>query len=193
MRIGIDARFLTHPQMGGFKTYTENLIMAISEIDKENEYVLYLDRQPAPTAPIPRQSNFTTSIITGDRQFYGMAWREQYALPRRIKKDHLDLFHAPCLTAPVVLGLPLVVTIHDMIWYYPDRYSPKRPAFGKRGFMRWYYRTIPRIATLKAQAVITVSGAAKRSILQYMQISDDQIFITHEAANSLYRPLDDHR
>ena len=35
MRIGIDARFLTHPQVGGFKTYSENLITALSEIDGE--------------------------------------------------------------------------------------------------------------------------------------------------------------
>ena len=42
MKIGIDARFLTHPQLGGFKTYTENLIAALAEIDTENEYILYL-------------------------------------------------------------------------------------------------------------------------------------------------------
>ena len=28
MRIGIDARFLTHPQRGGFKTYTETVVAA---------------------------------------------------------------------------------------------------------------------------------------------------------------------
>ena len=44
MKIGIDARFLTHPQVGGFKTYTENLIRALIEVDGENQYVLYVDR-----------------------------------------------------------------------------------------------------------------------------------------------------
>ena len=47
MRIGIDARFLTHPQVGGFKTYTTNLIRALLKEDRVNEYVLYLDREPA--------------------------------------------------------------------------------------------------------------------------------------------------
>jgi glycosyltransferase involved in cell wall biosynthesis len=46
MRIGFDARFLTHPQRGGFKTYTENLISALATVDKENEYILYVDRSP---------------------------------------------------------------------------------------------------------------------------------------------------
>ena len=44
MKICIDARFLTHPQVGGFKTYTENLIRALVEVDAENQYVLYVDR-----------------------------------------------------------------------------------------------------------------------------------------------------
>ena len=44
MHIGIDARFLTHPQIGGFKTYTENLVSALAEVDSDNQYFLYLDR-----------------------------------------------------------------------------------------------------------------------------------------------------
>ena len=47
MKIGIDARFLTHPQFGGFKTYTTNLVESLVQLDTADEYVLYLDR----TAP----------------------------------------------------------------------------------------------------------------------------------------------
>jgi len=190
MRIGIDARFLTHPQKGGFKTYTENLICAIEDIDRENEYFLYLDRQPVATDLIPVRPNFITRVVSGSRKFYGMPWREQYALPRQIKKDSLDLFHSPCLTAPLYLDLPLVVTIHDMIWYYPNRYSSNGRGINKRSLMMQYYKAVPEMAARKANAVITVSMAAKQSIIENMQISDDRIFVTHEAAGSLYHPLD---
>lgn len=193
MRIGIDARFLTHPQKGGFKTYTENLILALAGIDKENEYILYLDRQPLQDFPMPNQPNFTFRVVSGVHQIYGMPWREQYSLRRQIKKDRPDLFHAPCLTAPVLLDLPLVVTIHDMIWYYPDRYSGNRLSLGKRGLMRWYYQTVPKVAARRANAVITVSEAARQSILKYLRIDEDRIFVTHEAASSIFRPLEDCR
>ena len=50
MRIGVDARFLTHPQAGGFKTYTENLVEALRLVDSTNSYVLFLDRPPGDVA-----------------------------------------------------------------------------------------------------------------------------------------------
>mgnify|MGYP003454629989 FL=1 len=34
MRIGFDARFLTHPQHGGFKSYVENLVAALARVVK---------------------------------------------------------------------------------------------------------------------------------------------------------------
>jgi len=58
VKIGIDARFLTHPQAGGFKTYTENLISALAAIDTENEYILYIDRQPDERSQVPTTPNF---------------------------------------------------------------------------------------------------------------------------------------
>ena len=61
MRIGIDARFLTHPQRGGFKTYTTHLIAALAAIDAQNEYVLYTDRAAAGNAP----ANFRTVVVPG--------------------------------------------------------------------------------------------------------------------------------
>ena len=63
MKIGIDARFLTHPQKGGFKTYTENLVTALACVDDRNNYILYLDRAPDQNTKIPQQSNFTYKIL----------------------------------------------------------------------------------------------------------------------------------
>ena len=79
MRIGIDARFLTHPQHGGFKTYVENLVAALARVDSENEYVLYLDRPPKGVS-LPDKPNFATRVVTGTQPVIGMAWREQVGL-----------------------------------------------------------------------------------------------------------------
>jgi glycosyltransferase involved in cell wall biosynthesis len=79
-----------------------------------------------------------------------------------------------------------------MIWYYPTRYSRNNMKSGKRRFMAWYYQTIPKKVMRRANAVITVSNAAKQSIVENMQINDDRIFVTHEAASSIYRPLGRH-
>ena len=119
MRIGIDARFLTHPQKGGFKTYSENLIAALAQIDRDNEYVLYIDRQPEQDTKLPDSANFSYRIIRGDIPYIGMPWREQTRLSRQVSRDKLDLLHSPCLTAPLRLSCASVLTIHDMIWLFP--------------------------------------------------------------------------
>jgi hypothetical protein len=48
MRIGVDARFLRHPQPGGFKTYVTNLTHALVQEGREHAFVLYVDREPGP-------------------------------------------------------------------------------------------------------------------------------------------------
>src|SRR5690349_2332182 len=101
MKIGIDARFLTHPQAGGFKTYTENLLMALAQVDADNEYLLYLDRVPGAQTKLPDRPNFIGRVVPGLFPVIGMPWREQIGLTRQVAWDQLDLFHAPTLTAPL--------------------------------------------------------------------------------------------
>jgi glycosyltransferase involved in cell wall biosynthesis len=191
VRIGIDARFLTHSQRGGFKTYTESLIAALGEIDGENEYVLYLDRHPDTKSQVPNRLNFTTRIVPSLLPVVGMPWREQVGLSREINHDRLDLFHSPNLTAPLHLGCPLVVTIHDIIWFFPEKFSRGSSWSARRRLMEWYYRWVPRYAAKNASAIITVSQAAKQSIVEHLELDCSHIFVTYEAASPIFRPMHD--
>lgn len=191
MRIGIDARFLTHPQMGGFKTYTENLVAALANIDTDNEYVLYLDRSPSEQTKLSASSNFIYRIVPGMLPVLGMPWREQVGLSHQIMRDKLDLFHAPSLTAPLRLTCPLVVTIHDMIWYFPEKFSNSKSRSVQRKMMEWYYRLVPQFAIRHAAAILTVSQAAKESITQQFGLPVEKLFVTHEAASQVYGPVKD--
>lgn len=191
IRIGIDARFLTHPQWGGFKTYTENLVGALAAIDTENEYVLYVDRTPDAQTALPRRPNFRVRRVPGTLPVIGMPWREQVGLALQARRDRVDMLHAPCLTAPLRLSCPLVVTIHDMIWFFADRFAQGKTSSGKRKLMQWYYHAVPQAAARNAAAVITVSHAAKQSIVEHLGLSPERITVTHGAASPIYRRIDD--
>ena len=190
MRIGIDARFLTHPQKGGFKTYTENLITALSEIDNLNSYFLYLDRSPAADTKLPDKSNFVYRILPGGNTLMGMPWREQITLPRFAARDNLDLLHSPCLTAPLRLNCASVVTIHDMIWRFPSKFASGKSGLGKRKLMQWYYQVVPGLAARQATSVITVSQAARMDIIKFLNFPLNKITVTHEAPGKIFRKLD---
>ncbi|MCU0492448.1 MAG: glycosyltransferase family 4 protein [Chloroflexaceae bacterium] len=187
MRIGIDARFLTHPQPGGFKTYSEHLLAALLALEPEHEYLLYVDRAvPAHLPQLPRHACWR--VVSGQQPLVGMPWREQIGLAWHIRRDRLDLFHAPCMTAPLGLACPLVVTIHDMIWRNPARFNQGAPVSGKRRLMELYHRYIPVLAARRAAHIITVSHAAKADIVAELGLPAERVTVTHEAAKPLFWP-----
>lgn len=190
MRIGIDARFLTHPQKGGFKTYTENLISALACLDESNQYILYLDRYPDKDTKLPGQPNFTCKLLS-QVPIIGMPWREQVKLSMQTVRDKLDLLHSPCLTAPLISACPLVVTIHDMIWLFPKRYRQSNAVSLQWKLMEWYNMLVPHYTSRRAAAIITVSQYSKESIIKYLDIDPNRVFVTYEAVNSFFRPVRD--
>jgi glycosyltransferase involved in cell wall biosynthesis len=190
MRIGIDARFLTHPQKGGFKTYTENLVTALSCVDDRNEYVLYLDREPDQNTQIPLKPNFSHKVLK-QLPGVGMPWREQVKISLQIARDRVDLLHSPSLTAPLMHGCPLVMTIHDTIWLFPEKYSRSDTFSLQWKLMEWYQITIPRIASRRASAILTVSQLSKDDIVRHLSIDPEFVHVTHAAVGSFFRPVDD--
>jgi glycosyltransferase involved in cell wall biosynthesis len=187
MKIGIDARFLSHTQAGGFKTYTENLVEALTVLDTQHEYVLYTDRKTMNLKrPLPR--NFKVRVVSGVVSGMGMPLREQVLLPLCAWLDGVEVFHSPCLTAPLRLHCPLVVTMHDMIWHWPNRFASATLQSPKRRMQTSYYRTYPKWAAKRAQAIITVSQSAEMDLHKELHVPLSKLFVTLEAA-----PLHCHR
>ena len=160
-------------------------------MDAQNEYFLYIDRRPSDEQKLPATSNFVSRVVPGSLPVIGMPWREQVGLANQAARDRVELFHAPCLTAPLYLDCPLVVTVHDMIWAFPQRLSQNGSRSIKRKLMGWYNQAIPKSALRHASAIITVSHAARESILAHSGLKHDRIFVTHEAASPSFRQIDD--
>jgi glycosyltransferase involved in cell wall biosynthesis len=120
----------------------------------------------------------------------GMIWREQVRLNRQAAQDRLDVLHLPALTAPVSLRVPLVLTLHDMIWRFPNQYSRSKTLSARRKLMEWYYRYVPELAARRAAAVITVSQAARNSIIKALPVKPERVFVTYEAASPFYQVVE---
>ena len=53
-------------------------------------------------------------------------WWEQTALRGAVRRDRPDIFFAPAYTAPVGIGVPLAVTIHDISFIaHPEWFRPR--------------------------------------------------------------------
>lgn len=192
MKIGIDARFLTHPQVGGFKTYTRNLILALGQIDSENEYVVYIDREPE-AGSLPEFDNFTFRVVPLTIPFLGMPYREQVELPRRLWEDDLDLIHFLCNTAPANINGKYIVTLHDIIQLTTSRSATQflKPKKFKKQIINAYSKWTIMRSTGKASRIITVSDYERSRIAEQLDIGTDNICVTHLAPNPIFEPAEE--
>lgn len=192
MKIGIDGRFLTHPQRGGFKTYITNLIRALAAIDETNSYTIFVSSSQrsasrsadAPSINLP--GNFEVQALKEPFGPIGMPLREQVLLPTQIARRQLDVFHSPALTAPLLLGCPLVVTLHDTLW--------KRVESGiglKRGVMQRYYNRVAELAAKRSTAIITVSHYARAEILENVRVAPERVLVVYESAGEEFERVTD--
>jgi len=186
MRIGIDARFAVHNRRG-IGNYTLSLISHLAELDRRNEYLLYVDSDDRENV-LPTRENFRARKI-GPANY--AVW-EQLLLPVRAKEDRIDVLHCTGNTAPVLLDrrIRLVVTIHDMMYLKADSVLPRSASWYQR-LGRMYRRVIVPRATRHAARVVTVSRFSKEEILSHLPfLRDEDVTVIHEAGNDMCRPLD---
>jgi glycosyltransferase involved in cell wall biosynthesis len=189
MIVGIDARFITHPQLGGFKTYSVNLIKALSEVDQTNRYIIYLDRTPC-DGLLQVPENFTYKVVPATIPLIGMPFREQVTLRRQIAEDHPNIVHSLCNTAPVKISQKLVISLHDVIQVTtPQTLRPAKRLTGYRqSIMTAYSKWSILNSIVHAKKIITVSNYEKEQITRTLKISPHQICVTLIAPDPIYLP-----
>jgi glycosyltransferase involved in cell wall biosynthesis len=190
MRIAIDARPASHPQPGGFKRYTEQLLYALAQTDTENQYLVFFDRAPARDF-FAGNPNFRSVILPSRVPALGVIWREQWTVPQYTKRAGADVIHFTVNSGARVLPCPLVVTMHDIIFW------DERPALQglraaekiKRYGMYLYNRWAARVALQQAQHLITVSEYSKQNIVTRFGIAPGQVSAIYPGLSDIFRPL----
>ena len=148
MRIGFDGRSLASPA-GGVRRYAGELLDGLVRVNPSDTIVVF----GAPADATQRhavQGRSVTQIFPTN-----LGW-SLVDLPRAIRNEGLDVFHAPAYTAPLHGAHPLALTIHDVSYerhpeWYPYRRDPIR---------RWFYRRSARTADV----IITDSDFSRREI-----------------------------
>ena len=187
MRICIDARFLTHPQVGGFKTYTFNLIKGLSQVDNDNNYILYTDRAQTDLT-LPQSENLMYRVVPARLPIVGMPFREQISLGRHIAMDKPDIVHFLCNTAPIRMPEKSVVSLLDVIQVKtPQNFSTTK---GLENYRRWaitaYSKWTIQKTSHKADKVITLSHYEKDEIVKHLDIAPERIHVTYFGVNPVY-------
>jgi len=173
MRIGIDAR-LTYYRQAGISQYTVQLIEALARLPLEDDFVVIDSvRSKEPLIEHPRFATRHAWTPSHHRL-------EQFTLPIELAPMRLDLLHSPDFVPPFRAKVRSVITVHDLVFLMFPQFLTKDAAR--------YYGQIDH-AVRHADAVIAVSHATKRDIMQLLGVAEHKIRVIYEAANPIFRPL----
>jgi glycosyltransferase involved in cell wall biosynthesis len=162
--IGIDARELLGEPTGVGRYLGELLRRwAVRPDAASRRFVLYTP-EPLPfLRTVPETANMREIVAGSGRG----TWWEQTHLRRAVRSNPPDVFFAGAYTAPLALGVPLAVTIHDVS--FAARPEWFRPREGARR------RLLTRQAARAADVVFTVSEFSRREILERLSVPPDRV------------------
>lgn len=175
--IGIDAR-MYGPEQTGIGNYIRHLIVNLAEIDKRNNYIIFLLDKEYGAFKLPAE-NFRKARVFS----HWYSWREQILLPWEFSKECLDLMHFPHFNTPVLYSGKSVVTIHDITpFFFPGH---KMNSWLRRNAFKFVFNS----SIKKASGVIAVSSSTKNDIVKYFGLKSGKIDVVYEGVDENFKIL----
>jgi glycosyltransferase involved in cell wall biosynthesis len=188
MKIGIEAQRIFRKKKHGMDMVALELIRNLQSIDSENEYIIFIKPDEDDTV-LQESANFKIVRLKGG--FYPL-W-EQIALPRAAKKAGCQLLHCTSNTAPVFTSIPLVVTLHDII-YMESSYLKILKGSGSlyQKFGNLYRKLFVPWIVKKSDAIITVSHFEKNRIGQFFGMNKSlSLRAVYNGVSEYFKPVND--
>lgn len=182
MKIGIEAQRIFRQNKHGMDYVVLQEIKELQQMDQANEYYVFV--KPGEDRCVESTKN--VHVIELSCPTYPL-W-EQWALPRAAKKYGVDILHCTSNTAPVWCDIPLVLTLHDIIFLEP-RDKQNKSLYQNLG---WFYRRldVPRILD-KCRRIITVSNFEMENIISKLNIPRERMAMIYNGYNEWFRPVED--
>lgn len=183
MRIGIEAQRIFREHKHGMDMVAIELIRNLQAIDHQNEYFIFVNPD-ADRSCFKPSSNF--NLIEVKKSSYPL-W-EQYHLPKAVKQLNLDLLHCTSNTAPVHCPVPLMITLHDIIYLEGKSHIASGSWYQRLGNM---YRiwNVPKVFR-SATKIITVSDFERSNIIQHFHCAPEKVETVYNGVSPHFKPQD---
>ena len=182
MRIGIEAQRIFRKNKHGMDYVVLEEIKELQKSDTRNEYFVFV----APGEDRCLHDSKNVHIIEIGSNFYPL-W-EQFSLPRAVNQLNLDMLHCTSNTAPILCKIPMILTLHDIIFLEP-RDKSNKSLYQNMG---WRYRrfVVPRILK-KCKRIITVSEFEFNNIISKLHIPEEKMVMIYNGYNEWFKPVED--
>ncbi len=176
MRIAINALYLVGGRAGGLETYLKGLLRGLAAIDKQNEYLLFTNRDSLGLFELADNFTEIPCGVSATKRPLKIIY-EQNFFPFKIRSADIDVLFSPGNIGPAVTFCPSVAVIHDMVPY-------ERPEC---------FSTIERTAlkalfsmTIKTSTrLVTVSGHSKNTMIERLGVDPDKIVVVYNGVDEI--------
>ncbi|GAB4025299.1 glycosyltransferase family 1 protein [Spirosoma gilvum] len=150
---------------------------------REHEFIIFV-KPDADHKGLPDSPNVQLVELPGGPY---PVW-EQYTLPKAIAQYGIDLLHCTANTAPLNCPVPLVVTLHDIIFLerQPLLAGSWYQRFGNQ-YRRW---NVPRIVR-NCERLITVSNFERQRIIDHLHLDPARVVSIWNAVSNQFRVIND--
>jgi glycosyltransferase involved in cell wall biosynthesis len=177
LRIAIDAHSVG-TRLGGNESYATNLIEALAEIDKVNQYTVFVTRREARDRFSNRWPNFQVRATLPHTPFV----RIPLTLSAELRRNRVDVLHVQ-FTAPPFSPCPVVVSIHDLSCEHLPQTFTRRSRMQLR-------MTVRRSARSAAQ-VIALSEHTRTDLINTYNLRPEKVSVVPLAAPATFAPVRD--
>lgn len=164
-RVLVDLLFFTGTK-GGMESYVHEVYGRIAANAPDLEFVALASRELAATDHSWFPGTVIDSGISGENR---TAWAlgELFRVSGFARRLHADLIHSPANFGPAWPGVPVVVTVHDLLPF-------RHPEYVLGPYSR-ILRTMIRLASRRARRVLTDSTVSRDDISRYLHIPANRI------------------
>jgi glycosyltransferase involved in cell wall biosynthesis len=175
LRIAIDAHSVG-AKLGGNESYALNLIEALAQIDRVNDYTLYVTTPAAFERFNRRWPNFRVHTTLPHTPLI----RIPLTLSAELRKNPVDVLHVQ-FTAPPFCPCPVVVSIHDLSFEHLPQ------TFNRRS--RTQLRLTVRHSARRAAKILTLSEHTRRDVIETYGVAPDVVSAIPLAAPAHFGPV----
>jgi glycosyltransferase involved in cell wall biosynthesis len=182
IRIGIEAQRLFRKKKHGLEIVALELIRHLQKVDKENEYIIFV-RKDVDSGCIHETPNFRIREL---KAISYVDW-EQVQLPMALRQEKLDVLHCTANTAPLFANVPIVITLHDIIFLEEIRLRGNY----YQNFGNIYRRLVVKQVVKSAKKVLTVSEWEKRHIASKLPAIAQKLEVVYNAVDQSFQKMED--
>ena len=188
MRIAINGWFLGQDTAGSGQ-YLHHMLVHLSRYAPDAKLILLVPTRfgvdadalleqivdPLSDSKSTANIQIKTAPLPAFPQNLAKLWWEQISIPRLARTIAADVLWVPYWAAPFWQPIPTVVTIHDLIPLLLPDY--------RGGRLQRLYTRLVSITARRAAAILTVSHASARDVVEHLGIAGERVFAIHHGPN----------